>query len=174
MNVDWGQVFSFDTPVLEIIVRGTITYLSIYLLLRLILKRVTGTVSVSDLLVLVLVADAAQNAMAGTYNSLPDGLVLVGTIIFWSFALDWIGYHFQVIGNYIHPGPLELIRNGRLIRRNMAKEFITYEELMSQLRKQGLEAISQVKHAYLEGTGEISVISMESEQHSDNAKMKAF
>ena len=73
------------------LVRGTAAYLFLFVLLRL-TKRQTGSLSVSDLLVLVLIADAAQNAMAGDYKSLPDGLILVSAIVFWSFALDWLGY----------------------------------------------------------------------------------
>lgn len=45
--------------------------------------------SVTDLLVVVLIADAAHNAMAGDYRSLLDGILLVSTIVFWSYALGW-------------------------------------------------------------------------------------
>nr|MBP7571903.1 DUF421 domain-containing protein [Acidobacteriota bacterium] len=75
MGVDWGRVFAFDTPWLEIVVRGTAIYLGLFLLLRLVLKRQAGTVGITDLLVIVLIADAAQNAMADDYRSVPDGLL---------------------------------------------------------------------------------------------------
>jgi hypothetical protein len=58
------------------------------------LKREAGGVGITDMLVIVLLADAAQNAMAGEYKSISDGLVLVSTIIFWSYALDWLGYRY--------------------------------------------------------------------------------
>lgn len=63
--------FMPDGPVLEIIVRGTVTYLALFTLLRIILRREAGNLGITDMLVIVLLADASQNAMAGGYNSLP-------------------------------------------------------------------------------------------------------
>src|SRR6185503_16139467 len=92
--IDWEHMFVPDTSLLEIFLRGTIMYLSIYFLLRFVLKRQTGSLGIADVLVLVLISDAAQNGMAKNYTSLPDGLLLVSTIVFWSYALDWLGYRF--------------------------------------------------------------------------------
>ncbi|MES4786098.1 MAG: DUF421 domain-containing protein, partial [Nitrospiraceae bacterium] len=96
-TIDWSRIFIPDTPLFEIILRGTLVYLSIFFLLRVLLKRQAGTVGIADLLVVVLIADAAQNAMANDYHSVTDGLLLVATIVFWSYALDWIGFRFPAI-----------------------------------------------------------------------------
>jgi uncharacterized membrane protein YcaP (DUF421 family) len=162
-SIDWGQIFQPDTSPLEIFIRGSIVYLALFGMLRFVLRREAGTLGMSDLLVLVLIADAAQNAMAGNYNSLPDGLILVATIIFWSFALDWLGYHVPFMRRFVHPPPLLLVRNGQLPRRNMRRELITEEELMSQLRQQGIEDIALVKTACIEIDGQISIV-----KHSEN------
>jgi uncharacterized membrane protein YcaP (DUF421 family) len=167
--VDWRAVFVPKTPLLELVVRGTIVYLALFAMLR-IGKRQAGTLSVTDLLVLVLIADAAQNAMAGEYRSVPDGLVLVGTIVFWSYALDWLGYRYPLVGRFVHPPPVELVRNGRMLRQNMRRELITVEELMSQLREQGISAVSHVKTARLEGDGHISVVKRDEEPHAGPKK----
>jgi uncharacterized membrane protein YcaP (DUF421 family) len=50
---------------------------------------------ITDLLVIVLIADAAQNGMAGEYRSLTDGLLLVATIVAWSYALNWLAFRFR-------------------------------------------------------------------------------
>jgi uncharacterized membrane protein YcaP (DUF421 family) len=113
---------------------------------------------VTDLLVVVLVADAAQNGMTAEYTSITEGLVLIGTIIFWSYALNWLGFKSRWIGRLVHPPPLELVRDGRILRRNMEKELIQEDELMSQLRQQGVDDIADVKRAYIEGDGHISVV----------------
>jgi uncharacterized membrane protein YcaP (DUF421 family) len=164
-QVNWHSVFVPDTPLLEIFVRGTIVYLALFLLLRLVLKRQSGTIGVTDLLVVVLIADAAQNAMADDYKSIPDGLLLVGTIVFWSYALDWLGARFPWLGRFIHPPPLELIRDGKINWRNLRKELISLDELKSQLREQGVENIAQVKDAHMEGDGRISVVTKGKKQH---------
>lgn len=163
--VDWAQIFKPDTSPLEIFVRGSIVYLALFSLLRFVLRREAGTVGMSDLLVVVLIADAAQNAMAGNYNSVPDGILLVATIVFWSFALEWLGYHVPWIGRIVHPPPLPLVRDGRLLRQNMRRELITEEELMSQLRQQGVEDLAMVRTACMEGDGRISVIKRNGEEH---------
>ncbi len=157
-NLDWSRIFLPDTPVLEIFLRGSIVYLFLFLLLRIVLKREAGTLGMTDLLVVVLLADAAQNAMAGDYRSLPDGLLLVSTIVFWAFALNWLGYHIPAVNRFVHPPALRLIQNGRMLRRNMRHELITEEELMGQLRQQGINAIDEVNEAFMEGDGRISVV----------------
>lgn len=167
-NIDWQKIFVPETPLLETLLRGSITYLVIFILLRSILKRQSGAVGITDLLVIVLIADAAQNAMASDYQSLPDGILLIAVIIFWSYFLDWLGYKYPRLQRFIHPPPLPLVKNGQLLRRNMRRELITEGELLSQLREQGVERIQDVKLAYIEGDGYISVIPYE--QDSQGAR----
>lgn len=157
-NIDWASVFLPDTPVLEIVVRGSIMYLALFWMLRGILKRVAGSIGLADLLMVVVIADAAQNGMADDYTSIGDGLVLVATIIFWNYALDWLGYHFPRIQRFVHPPPLPLVKDGHLLHHTMRRELITKDELMSQLREQGVSDLSEVKAAQMEGDGRVSVI----------------
>src|SRR6185503_15718884 len=134
----------------------TLTYLLLFFILRF-LRRETGAIGIADLLVIVIIADAAQNAMAGEYKSITEGAVLVLTIAFWDYALDWLSYRFPTIRRIVRPVPLLLIKNGRMIKRNMRQEMITEEELLSQIREQGVESVSQVQKCYLEGDGHISI-----------------
>lgn len=164
-GVDWHSLLVPQVSLLEIFIRGTAVYLSLFLLLRLVLKRQSGTVAVTDLLVVVLIADAAQNAMASDYKSVPEGLVLVATIVGWSYALDWLGFRFKCVGRFVHPPPLELIRDGKVLWANLRKELITLDELKSQLREQGIEDIGKVKSACMEGDGKISAVTSSGEQH---------
>lgn len=163
-NIDWKGAFFPTVAIAEIILRGTLVYLSLFFILRLVLKRQSGAFAITDLLVIVLIADAAQNAMAKDYKSIPEGLILVSTIIFWSYFLDWLGYKFPAIQRFVHPPPLLLIKDGQLLRQNLKRELITQDELMNQLRQQGIENLDEVKAAYMEGDGRISVISSNSNQ----------
>ena len=164
-GVDWKNTFLPRTPLLEIVLRGSAVYLALFALLRLVLKREAGAVGITDLLVVVLLADAAQNAMAGDYRSVPDGIILVATIVFWAWALNWIGYRVPSIQRFVHPAPLPLVRDGRVLRQNLQEELITEDELLSQLRLQGIEDLAKVKSAYMEGDGRISVIERETNHH---------
>lgn len=159
--IDWQHVFEPTVPPLELVLRGTVIYLGIFFVIRFLLRRDAAALSLPDLLMVVLIADAAQNAMADNYESLTDGAVLVGTIIFWNYALDRVAFHVPYFARFVHPPPLPLVRNGRMLRRNMRDESISEEELMSQLRQAGVDDVAKVKVAHIEGDGRISVIKRE-------------
>lgn len=169
--MDWKSIFSLDIPFLEIVLRGSLMYITLFILLRIVLKRQTGSIGMTDLLLITLIADASQNAMAGDYKSVPGGIVLVGTIIFWSYAFDWLSFKIPWFSRLIEPAPLPLIKDGRLLRRNMRRELITEEELMSQLREQGLDSVKKVKEAYIESDGHFSVVPYE-QRSGSRAKQK--
>ncbi|MDX1975358.1 MAG: DUF421 domain-containing protein [Rickettsiales bacterium] len=163
-GINWHDLFVPDMPFLEIFVRGSCIYFALLFLLRVVLKRQAGSLSISDLLVIVLLADASQNAMAGSYQSITDGVFLVSTIVGWNYALEFLAYYIKPIEWLVHPGPMTLIQDGRANYKNLRSEFITKDELMSALREQGAEHISEVKRACLEGDGKISVIKYENSQ----------
>jgi len=161
LQIDWNAVFVPTVSVAEIVLRGTFIYLLLFVVLR-VLRREAGALGISDLLVVVLIADAAQNAMSSEYKSVTEGAVLVGTIVAWDYSLDWLGYRFPALGRLLRPAPLPLVKDGRALRQNLRKEMISLDELMSQLREQGVESLSEVRRCYLEGDGQVSVIKQES------------
>lgn len=174
IQIDWDAMFVPTINLGEIFIRGTVVYLFLFTVLR-ILRREAGTIGVSDLLVIVLIADAIQNAMSADYHSVTEGFVLVCTIVVWDFFLDWLGYRFPKIQRLLHPPPLPLIRNGQMIRKNMRHELISIDELMSQLREQGIEDIEEVKKCFIEGNGRISVIKYKNDTDNNiNRKQNTF
>lgn len=169
--IDWRAVFTPTINVAEIFLRGTVIYLFLFFVLRL-LRRGAGALGISDFLVIVLIADAAQNAMASDYKSITEGLLLVGTIVFWDYLLDWLSYRFPRMHRVLRPKPLLLVEDGQLQRRNLKEEMITKEELMGQLREQGIEDIAEVRKCYLEADGQISVITDEAKNKRGKATNK--
>jgi uncharacterized membrane protein YcaP (DUF421 family) len=158
LGFDIGAALTPDVSLFETVVRGIVVYFGIFLLLRVVLRGRTSAVTVSDLLVLVLIADAAQNAMATSYLSITNGLVLVATLVFCSVAVDWLAFHYPVVRHFVHPERKPLVIDGRIIRKSLKEELMTEGELLTQLRLNGADAVEEVKSAYLEGNGEISVI----------------
>ena len=158
LGFDIGAAIVPDVSLLETVVRGVVVYLSIFVLLRVILRGRTSAVTVSDLLVLVLIADAAQNAMASDYLSITNGIVLVATIVLTSLTMDWLAFRFESMRRFVHPEHKPLVIDGRVLRKTLNDELITEGELLTQLRLNGVEEVTEVKAAYLEGIGEISVI----------------
>ena len=146
--------------------RGTLVYWLLFLIFRFLLRRDVGAVGIADILLLVIVADAAQNAMSGGYTTFAEGAVLVLTIIAWNWLLDIVAFRFPPMRRFVSPARLTLIRHGVPQRRNMRREFITMDELNEKLREQGIEKLVEVKVAYLEGDGQISVIRNPAPQRS--------
>jgi uncharacterized membrane protein YcaP (DUF421 family) len=157
LTTDWGKVFLPSNSALEIVVRGTAVYFFLYVILRF-LRRGAGAIGISDLLVVVLIADAAQNAMSADYTSVGDGLILVTTIIGWDYLLDWLSFRYPALDKLLRPRAVLLIKNGRLQVRNLRQQMISKQELLGELREQGVANIEDVKYSYMESDGHISVV----------------
>ncbi len=137
--------------------RGTVVYWFLLLAFRFVVHRNLGGLGIADVLLIVIVSDAAQNAMAGGYTTISEGLVLLSTIIGWNLLVDWLAFHFPTVERFASPARLQLVRHGRILHDNLQRKLLTVEELLSQLRLLGIERIEQVRHAYLERNGSISV-----------------
>jgi uncharacterized membrane protein YcaP (DUF421 family) len=169
---DLGALFDITVHPAELVVRGTVIYWFLFLLLRFVLRRDIGSIGVADVLLLVVIADAAQNAMSGGYESITDGIILVGTIASWNWLLDMLAYRIPAVRRVLEAKPLPLVRDGRLMRRNLRKEYITPDELMAKLREHGIGKLEEVKACTMESDGEISVIKYESEARDRPAGAK--
>lgn len=153
-----ADLFEVHVPLAELVLRGTLVYWLLFLIFRFVLRRDVGAVGIADILLLVIVADAAQNAMSGGYDTFTEGAVLVLTIVAWNWLLDMLSYRFAIVRRFASPNRLTLVQRGVPQRRNLRREFITMEELHEKLREQGIEKLTDVKAAYLEGDGQISII----------------
>ena len=158
MSINWGSVFVPAIGLAEIFVRGSLVYLGLFVILRIMARRQAGHFGPADLLVIVLIADAAQNGLGKDYGSVTEGLALVLTIVGWEYLLDWISWRFPATRPYLTPPSLTLIRDGRLIPQNLRKEMITEDELKSQLREHDVEEYADIRLATLEGDGRLSVL----------------
>ncbi|MGB3290284.1 MAG: YetF domain-containing protein [Burkholderiaceae bacterium] len=158
MQTDWGSLFEFTLSPWELIVRGSITYWFIFLLLRLAGRRDFGSVGMANILLLVMIADAAQNGMAGEYKTISEGMVLIATLVFWSVFVDRLCYFVPAARVVLEANRLCLVKDGQIQRRGMRREYITEDELMAELRKNGIDDIRKVRRAYMEEAGDISVL----------------
>lgn len=161
--VDWAEILLPTQSVLELVVRATAMYFIIFVLLRLVLRRQVGGLGTSDILVVVLVAEIAGNGISADSFSVIGGAISVATVLFWTYVIEWLQYHVPYVERLTREPKLKLIADGKLLRRNMRAELVTVEELMVQLRKQGVDECSKVKAAYLEADGSVSVLRIKDE-----------
>jgi uncharacterized membrane protein YcaP (DUF421 family) len=155
--MDWAGLFE-PHRVPENIVRASAIFLLLFFLLRVLPNRKTGSVGPADLLVLVLLATVVNGALNKDVSSLTDAVVMVATIITWSFVVDTLAAQVPFIRRLLHSDPVEVIRDGEILVRSLRREFMTEDELRAQLRLQGLESELEVAHAYVEHDGRVSVI----------------
>jgi uncharacterized membrane protein YcaP (DUF421 family) len=170
--IEWAELLIPTHSLAEIMLRGTVMYLSLFLILRFVMTRQSSTIGIADILVVVLIADAAQNGFAKDYKSVTEGVLLVLTIVFWNIFLNWLSYRFKTFARLVSPPPLRLVDDGKMNRNNMRKQFITEDELRAQLRQQGVQHMAEVKQACLEANGEISVIKVDSGDEDGGKKRK--
>jgi uncharacterized membrane protein YcaP (DUF421 family) len=158
LELDWQELFKTSVPIAEITLRGSSVYWFLFLLFRFVMRRDVGSVGIADVLVLVIIADASQNAMAGGYTSITDGFILIGTIVSWNLLLDWLSFRFPRLGRLARPAALRSVRDGKIQYRNLRRELISDQELMSKIREQGVPSLEEVQDVQMEDDGKISVI----------------
>ena len=156
--MDLKELFDLHSSFLEPVVRGTVMYLALFLLFRVVIRRRIGAVGMSDILLVVIIADAAQSGLSGSSDSITDALIVVATIFAWNWFIDWLNYHVPALQPWLEAPPLLLVENGRINRRNLRHEFVTLDELKAKLREKGVEDPREVARAYMENDGSVSVI----------------
>lgn len=156
-DVDWTTLFGIEQSLLSIFLRGTAIFIFLFFVFR-IFRREMGAIGISDVLVIVLVANASESGLTGGGKSITESMLLIATIVVWDRFVDNLEYRVPFLAPLFRPRPLSLIENGVMNRRNMRRELVTEDELNSQLRQQGIDDIKEVEKCLMEGDGSISII----------------
>ncbi len=151
MNVLW-----------QIPLRTLIIYGVVLVGLRLSGKRQIGQMTPFDLVLLLLIANAVQNAMTGPDTTVLGGILSAGTLLLANAVLGYTRFRIPRLLNVVEGHSTTLISEGKVITKNLRNEELTQEELMAALREHGIESASAVSLATLEVDGSISVVPIES------------
>jgi uncharacterized membrane protein YcaP (DUF421 family) len=144
---------------LEIVGRSVVVYLFIVIAIRIAGKKELAQLSVIDLVFILLISNAVQNAMVGPDNSLPGGLIAAASLFLVNIILKFITYRYKKANIAIEGEPVILIHNGKILQKNLDKEKIPLEEIEASVREHGVENIDDVNLAIMETDGNISIIS---------------
>ena len=153
-----GEAFPLSAPVWTIVGRTSLVYIAVVVLMRFAPKRRSGTISPSDIIALVLLGALAGDGIMGGANSVSDVMVMIGTVVTWGYLIDILEYRFPFFQRIIREDETSLIRDGKILWRNLRRERVTKDELMAALREEGSDDPSAVKSACLEADGQISVV----------------
>ena len=143
----------------HIIVSTTAVYLFIVIAIRLFGKKELAQLSVVDLVFILLISNAVQNAMVGPDSTLSGGLVAASTLFIFNYVFKYLQYRFPKLGKVVQGDATMLIYNGAMIESHMKNAKISVDELMEAVREHGVATIKEVDLAILEVDGSISVLS---------------
>ena len=152
-------MFDLNVSGWEIVARTVIVYVALLAGLRLAGKRELGQMTPFDLVVILLIANAVQNAMVGPDTSLIGWLVAAAALFAVNFVLKNLIYRFPGFGKLLQGEPIMLVYNGKLNAENMKRARLSMGELMEAIREHGVGGIAEVNLAVLEVDGNISVLS---------------
>lgn len=148
-------------PYLEIILRSGAVYLFMVFAIRLFGKKELSQLSTTDLVFIVLISNAVQNAMVGANSSLAGGIIAASVLFSLNYILKLLMFHFSAFKELIEEKPVILVHNGKLDVSHLHLEKITMDELEEAVREHGIDSYKKVKLAILEVDGNISIISGE-------------
>ena len=157
MPDDWNEILAFETPLLELLARSAVLYVGILLILRVMPRRTGGELATMDLVLILLVTECAAHAL-GDYSSLGDGLFTIAAVMLLNYAVNALSYRFKWLERIVSSPPIPIVLDGRMLRKNMRREFVTEEELMTRLRRNDIDDLSRVKRACVEGEGQITIV----------------
>jgi len=142
----------------EVVLRTLAVYVALLLLLRLAGKRELGQMTTFDLVVVLIISNAVQNAMVGANVSLTAGIVAAATLLVANATVDRVGLRSAWLRDRLRGVPTLLIHDGAVVPEHLRREGIDEDEIMQALREHGVDDVRHVKTAVLEVDGTISVI----------------
>lgn len=151
-------MFDLNVPAWEIVTRTILVYGALLVGLRVAGKRELGQMTAFDLVVVLLIANAVQNAMVGPDSSLTGGLLAAGALLLVNFATADLRERIPWLRRAVEGNPTLLINDGQFVDDHLRREHIDREEVMMALREHGLDDPSEARMAVLEVDGSISVV----------------
>lgn len=158
---------------MDIILRASVMFFIMYLLLRLLGKRELSQVTPFELVLLIVMGDLVQQGITHNDLSMTGAALAISTIAFWALTLSWITYLSPRAERILEGVPRVLVKHGALVGANMRRDRITRAELEIEMRLAGIGRIAEVAWAILEPNGKISFIAQkedESTKQQDDEK----
>jgi uncharacterized membrane protein YcaP (DUF421 family) len=143
---------------MDIVVRATVIFLALYILVRLMGKRELGQMTPFELIVLVVIGDLIQQGVTQNDFSLTGAVIAISTIAFLALAMSWASYIWPRAERVLEGEPRVIVRDGEVLTSNLRRNRLTVSEIESEMRLAGIARLEEVAWAILEPRGKISFI----------------
>jgi uncharacterized membrane protein YcaP (DUF421 family) len=137
--------------------RASFVYVFLLVVVRLLGKREIGNTSAFDLIVALILGEVVDEIIYGDVTIL-QGVIAIVVVAIWHLVNSWASFKSEIIDKITGASPTIVVKSGQIQRKNLAKERLNEDELLSELRLMGVEDVKEVKQATLEPNGKISVI----------------
>jgi len=147
---------------MDIVLRATVAYFFILLLMRVVGRRELSTLEPFDLIMLVVIGDLIQQGVTQNDFSVVGLLIAGGTIAVLQMGVSWIGFRSPTkVGVVIEGEPMVLVEDGKWVEKNLRRERLTEDEVLSDARRDSISRLDEIEWAILETGGEITFIKKE-------------
>jgi uncharacterized membrane protein YcaP (DUF421 family) len=151
-------MLALGTPAWEIVLRSFLVYLGTFVGMRVMGKRELGQMTLFDLVIILLIANAVQNAMVGPDTSLVGGLLAAFVLLATNRIFATLQLRGEWWGRLLEGTPTVLIAHGQFISANFRQEGLDRAEVEMAMREHGVASVDEVQLAVLETDGSISIV----------------
>ncbi|MCY1073849.1 DUF421 domain-containing protein [Archangium lansingense] len=162
--IDWSGMWVPEMNPLEVVLRVSMVFLFVQLVLRLLGRKELGRYSTFDLALLFLLTVCLRRTLVGEDNSLTTGFIALATLGAWDWLFSWLAFRDRRAARVLEGEPRELVREGELLHENLRKTHISRSELLSHLRSHGRDDLKSVRAAFLESNGRVTFLFREPPQ----------
>jgi uncharacterized membrane protein YcaP (DUF421 family) len=147
---------------MDSVLRGIAMYAFVWLILRMTGRRTFAQMTAFDFVLLLIVGEATQQSLLGEDFSITNGVLVVLTLVGIDVGLSKISSRWKAFDRWLDGMPIVIVKNGQVLEERLIKERVTLDEILHAAReRQGLENMSEVKHAVLDQSGGISIVPRE-------------
>lgn len=158
---------------MDIVLRASITFIMLYLLVRLMGKRELGQMTPFELIVLIVIGDLIQQGVTQNDFSLTGSILAVSTFAFLALVMSWATYLWPWAERLLEGEPRVVVRDGEILTTNLRRNRLTRSEIEAEMRLAGIGRLSDVAWAILETQGKISFIGRSAEEKEEAASQPA-
>ncbi len=151
-------MFQLAMPWWEFVLRALMVYFVLMLMIRLSGKRSMGQFTSFDILLVVLLGNAVQNALLGEDASVGGGMLLAATLIVLNWVVGWLSARSPRVERWVEGVPVLLARDGNVYRDVLRRELISHEDFQKAMRESGCLELDNIRLAVLETNGQISIV----------------
>jgi uncharacterized membrane protein YcaP (DUF421 family) len=143
---------------MDIVLRGTVIFVFLYVLMRVIGRRELSSLEPFDLILLIVVGDAVQQGLTQDDYSLTGAFLAIGTIAILQLGISYTNFRFPRMRPLLEGEPIVIVQDGKLVDRNVRRERLTIDDVLAAARQQNIARLEEVEWAVMETSGAISFI----------------